>query len=447
MPSSLDSLCILGWPLHSSFAGYYNKTPPMVNQIDADQIFATMCLWMAKLKGKAFDFGTAGAGDPLPFSQQSLYLALRSALLCVFDSQYFMQFQGSNQWTTANQNAFLGFMVMAHCAGNSFFGRLNVPIILAENIAALKARSVGKPGSKNPQVYLPVVGRWFRDTLPIFNIVGADGTVIGPLFAPDDSYTIDPIDCTSGGNFVNVQGTFYEGVVMDWNDQVESWKEFSAPVQEIASDGGPPGLLCATTNRLLNKMLGEGVNSAAAVPARVCQSLNFLENKPFDIVKIGSRKSLVSKPPVKEGVKAIPDASLLSLITNTIVSKFPISQEAQELFDIIILPTSRPSENNDVLLKSMLQVMGKESYSYAQSVTGIVVSSTGAGEWSRCNQYANELVTGLARGETTKFQQIFAKLISAGHAGMLASLLGGIAKGIFPGNDAIIDTISNIVPI
>jgi len=141
---SLDSLSALTWPLHPSFTGYFNKTPPMTNQIDADQIFSVICLWMAKLKAKALDLGSLGAGDPLPFTQQELYLVLRNALMCVYDSQYFMQFQGNNQWTGVNQNAFLGFFVMAHCAGNSLFGRMNVPTILAENLAALKARNIGK---------------------------------------------------------------------------------------------------------------------------------------------------------------------------------------------------------------------------------------------------------------------------------------------------------------
>jgi len=293
-----------------------------------------------------------------------------------------------------------------------------------------------------------VVGRWYRDTLPIFNIVAADGTVVGPLFSTRvGEPLIDLIDVTVGGNFVNCQGTYYQTVLDDWNTIVNEFKQYSAPVQEMVSDGGPPGLLCSTTTRLVTKMIDGSRVGNPSVSARVCQSLNFCENKPFDIVKIAGKHTIMGKKPPGKGVEAIPDASLLDLQTSTIVAKFPISQEAQELYDIIILPTSRTSQTNDVLLKSQVQVMGKEAYSYGQSTVGVTVAATGAGEWARVNQYANELVTGLARGETTKFQLIFDKLIRGSHAGMLAGLLGGLAKSFFPGNDAIIDTISSVVPI
>jgi len=444
-PSSLDSLCTIGWPLHDSFRGYYNKNPPRVNQIDCDQFYTWIALWMAKLKSKANELGVPGALDPLPMTPQTFYLCLRGAMMTIFDSQYFMQFQGNNMWQN-NSNAFLGFFVMAHCAGNPVFGTLNVPQIVAENLAALKARSFGPPGGKNPQSFIPVVGRYYRDTLPIINIVDANGVALGPLF--DSTIIEQPIDfihCEGPGGFVNVQGNYYQTAVDDWNTAVEKYKQYSSPVQEILCDSGPKGLLACVTTRLIKSMSIEG--DLVSVPVRVAQSLNYLSNKPYDPIKMGGKIQLVKRKKDPKDPKIIPDATIVNLTTSTITSKFEITQEMSELLNLICLPTDRPDETNDVLLKSMIQVIGKQPYSYNSNTVVIQVGGTGAGEWMRLNQLANECVTGLGRDITTKFQEVFKKLITDGEGGFLTSMLAGVVKGIFPGSDAIVDTIASVSPI
>jgi len=325
---------------------------------------------------------------------------------------------------------------------------LNLPEILVENILSMKPREYAKAGGKNPLVYLPVVGRYFRDTLPEINVLNADGTVFGPLFSTiPGELPIDFIDCTTSGTFTNVIGTYYQNALDDWNEAVNKFKQYSAPVQPMIGDAGPKGLLSGVATRLVKRLEDPSeFQKVPTLPAKISQSLNFCANKPYDPVKVDGVTQLVKKG-VQKGVKALPDATILSLTTDVITSRFEITQEMYELFNIIILPTDRPDESNDVLNQPMIQVMGMETFSYEMSSPTLVVSGTGSGEWNRLNSYANELVTGLARGEVTKFQQIFAKLISEGEAGVLAEMLGGVLGGIFPSAAPIIKTVASFVPV
>jgi len=441
MPSSLDSLATLGWPLHSSWRGYFNKQPPKIQQIDADEVYTLLALWMAKLKYKAAIANQPDALTPLPFSAQTFYLLVRNALLAIFDSQYFMQFQGNNQWVN-NVNAFLGFFVMGHNSGNSKFARMKVPIILAENLAALKARVVGSPNSKNPQAFIPVVGRWYRDTLPIINIVDNAGNVFGPLFSTPAEASIDFIDCTAGGSFVNVQGTFYANCLDDWNSEVTKFIQYSTPIEEIATDSGPKGLEVVLASRVLRSL--ENAGEQSKMPMKISDSLKFLANKPYETGNVKTR-TIIRR--AEENVKALPDATIVDLATAEILSKFAVSQELHTLYDLVILPKERPDETNDVLTKSMIQVQGKLPYSYEQDTTSFIIGGTGSGEWNRLNTYAEEFLTGQGKDEVTKFQQVFHRLVVEGKGGFLANLLGGIAKQVIPGSDAIVDTIASIVPI
>ena len=451
-PSSLDSLSTVGWPLHESFPGYYHKNPALVNQINADEIFTVIALWMAKAKLEAEKAGVPGALSPLPMSQQEFYLILRSALLNVYTSQYYMQFCGDSQWTGTNSNAFLGFFVMPHCSGNTVFGRLQIPTILAENLYALCARSYAMKGQMSAQSFQPVIGRWYRDTLPIINIVNTDGKVIGPLFTtPANENPIDLIDCTYNGQFINVQGTYYQTVLQDWNDEVEKIRAYSAPCQPLMNDSGPKGLLLASTTRLLKVLqlepgkVDEKDTTRNVVPARLAGCLDFIANKPFESVRAPDGKKVLVRR--SSSVKLQADASVLTTTTTAIISKFSLNEEVLGIIELLILPHDRPSNVNDVLTKEQIQVIKREPIGYARDVVTSVQAGTGAGEYSRLDEYANQLITGPAREATTKFQEVFKHLIENGKGGFLAKMLGSVAKTIFPGNENMIDTIADLVPV
>lgn len=452
VPWAGDSLQVVGWPLHPSFPGYINKTPPVIQQVDADEVFIVLSLWMAKLKLKAAERGVPLALNALPFSQQSLYLVMRSALLEFYDTQYFTQFSGNNQWIGTANNAFLGFFVMGHCAGNTNFGRMNIPQLLAENLAAMKARTIGKEGSANPTVYYPNVGRWYQDTLPIFQIVDPNtGTSLGPLYSvvPGEP-VIDFIDCTVSGKPVNVIGSYYQTVMADWNEAVNEFKDESMTVQPMMNDAGPKGLLIAMSNRLINNIDAESSvakkkDKVPVVPQRISNSLRFLSNGKYDVIKENGMNKIVPKKQDPK-VGALLPANILDFATVDVVCRFPVTSEAYELFNVIILPKNRLDPTNDVFNKQIMQVAGKMPFSYAENVTTNGIVGTGMGEWDRLNQFANEMITGFAREGTTKFQEIWKKLIIDGKGGALGSLLGGVGKAIFPGNDALIDGIESFFP-
>jgi len=439
MTSSCDSLITTGWPLHESFSGYYNKVPPKINQVDADQIMTVLCLWMGKLLTQQARVTNVDV-VPFNFTFQDLYLVVRSALLTVFDNQYFTQFLGNNQWTSIATNAFLGFFVMGHCSGRSEFGNFQLPVILAENISAMKARTIGSPGSKNPQAYLPIVGRWYLDTPPNFQIEKLDGSLID-MFAPLALLdTIDLIDCTNNNNYINVQGEYYLNVMSNWNEAVKNAKAQSAPVQPINTDGGPRGLLVAMSGRLLKKIDNDELTKKHAAPIRLANTLKYVKNKPYaEGADKEGRKYIYPND-----VKALPSASVLNLTTNSILSRFQATQEMMSLFQLLILPTERVDDENDVLSQSMLQVMGKYAHSF--QLSNYQATATGAGEWNRLNLYANELITGLGRDENSKFQEIFGHLIKEGKGGFLSQILGGAVNSFFPGNEALVNGIASMVP-
>jgi len=431
-----DASIPMGWPLHETFCSPYNKIPIKFKVIDFEEIYAVLVLWMARAKetvSQNISFA-AELSDPLPFTQQDFRIALRQALLTVFDTQYMTQFTGPIQAT--GTNFFSPFLVMGTTFGAKDFSRLKVPLLIKENLAALRARNVEIAGKSklNCVTYMPVLGRYINDTplVPEYNRV-VNGVVVPTLlFQPVGAQSvINLIDGSIGGVNVDLNCSYYNDVLGDWNDAVDNVKVISAPVGPLGVDGGPAGwgvLFCTK----VQKHTSETFSVQGKVP-RMLKTLRFCENSERKLVRKGSQI-----------VMDIPPASILNLRCTNILSARPFVLEEENFFNTIITPSIRFNPTNDILNTQMYQFEVDE---VMNTRTGELTSpNIGTGMFSSLAQLAGICITGLAKDETDEYSMMMRRFLMHSEGGLLTDLLAGVAKQFFPGASGIIDTVASVSP-
>jgi hypothetical protein len=421
------------WPLFDTFRSYYNKTPPVFNQINFDEFFILYSLWLANLQTSRCTNGP----DPGPIqcTPQDAYITLYNAFMYQNNMQSMTQFTGDVKFD-GTTNCFVPFLVMGHNSGNSAFGRLQVPTILAENYNCLLARSLCKQGrGQNQLSYLPVLGRYWKDEMPSqFQYKLPDGTLRDLYGSVAAQVSINITDCSKGpAQYVNVVGSYYQGIMGILNDRVESLQNLSAAIQDLAGDGGPRGMFLAGCTRILGNSIQDMKRNAGPPPQPPRVPLPYAYK-----IKNNSSVRLEGSPLV------IPPASIMSLYTNSITAAFPCTEEMKELVDLMILPSTRLNETEDALSMQMIQTIKCEPFNFPYQQNNYVFSGTG--EFTRLNTYAGLLVPGVGRDNTNKLLLTFDKITRDGSGGALAQLLAGAGKMFFPDMGSMLDTVAAIVP-
>lgn len=454
-----DAAVAMGLPLTNLNSSYYNKRAPVFKLIDFEEIYAVVIHLAVNVIKKLFALGNWVQGGSLGVTQQDFRIVLRQALLTVFDTQHMVQFLGPLNFGS-QQNGFVPFQVMGNTASTPAFGQFNIPLILKENLAALRSRTIIPAGTKskiNKVNYIPILGRYVLDS-PVTPYVQPDNGATGwDLFLPPSGPTINLIDGTIGNSqYVNLSGSYYKTVMQNWNyflaEQATNMITEYGPIQ---GDQGAPGL---------------GALFYTGVVASVDDTIDRPKNVAIKYAKwaeIISNKARAEPPPVKERIKqsrslsvnetkmekkksvadiqALAPATLATLTKKWSTSVFKLSAEQQQFLDFIITPCMRldPNNTNDQLSLEMYQVEAREAISswYAGEA-----NESGGAEWSRLGAYAGSMVTGIGKQTNNEFAVIIKKLVENGEAGMLASILGGVAKSFFPEASGVIDTVSSIVP-
>jgi hypothetical protein len=441
----------VGWPLHSSFTDEYNKCPIVYKQIDFEEIYAFCCSWMVRMK-EAIQVNSSTslppAAGPFPFSQQSFRIALRQALVNLFDSQYFAQYDGYTRYNGNATNAFIPFLITGGTFGGQYFSKMMVPEIFAEILNALKPRKLeitNKKSEINLPTYVPIIGRYFQDTPATF--VYNFGGVSTNLFADIPAEGV--INLTDGfcgtelpPGYINLNNSFYQGVIADWNFHVGLLSGVSTETRTIGMDSGPSGLCTLYTTKI---QAAEPVEDMLARPRtlNIIESTKYVKNSGASSVDVKTvdkekRKSLPSK-----SVLAIPPASILTLSTLTYTCNRPLLQEEETFYNAIITPVIRLNDEEDALTAPMYQTETAEGLSTPYE-DGAALNASGS--YSTMMTLAGYCVTGLGKDDNNSFVQAFRELSKKGKAGMLAGLLGGFAKQFIPGIGPMVDAIAPMVP-
>lgn len=436
-PFSGDGATAFGYPLHPSFGSYFNKRPPSYKLIDFEWIYFTLCQYMVTLVQKyvANSGGPPRIGPLFAFTQQDFRIALRQALMCVFDTNYFTQFITTLRFNSGD-NGFAPFQVSGGTCPSNMFTTFLVPKLIQENLAALRARSYRNPQAKghNESAFIPVLGRYTEDIPAIFNYIGSDNNPY-PLFSIAPQNPISLINgFSSPTTYVNLNGSFYQAVKSDWNNMVQEFSTVSVAVSSICGDGGPPGLGILFYTAVQRKIETTFTNTTIVTPPRMVRAVRSVVNASRSFEK------------TDKGVMAIPPASIVSLSTIQTTTNFNYSAQVAALYDSLITPQVRLDINSpeDQLSLQMYQCEVKEPISTAWAN---VAAGTGAGLASRLTKLAEMCVPGIARDESSEYSQIIELLSLHNQAGMLSSILGGFAKSILPPDlHGVVDIVSDLVP-
>jgi len=371
-------------------------------------------------------------------------------LLTMFDTQFLTQFSSYIQYD-GSTNCFVPFLVQGHTYGNSLFNQFRLPTLIVENLAALRVRAIDIQGKSksNQQVIIPVLGNYILDTptIPTFSKF-VDGVEVSTnLFTPDltqgNINLQDGYISSSPGGPVNLNGTWYQGRMEDWNFHVTTLSQVSCTTQTLASDSGAVGNTALFLTRV------ETFNPASVVFAKKTAArlldLKYLGNSP-ELVTIANKQHEVlvrqnSKGTIKPLV--IPPASVALMTNQQMLSAIPLTTELESYYNFMIIPVVRTNLTEDALTVPMYQVETGEGLStFYQSST----ADAGVSMYAKLADYASVCVPGTARADNDYYSRIIDMLQDKGHAGMIGSLLGGIVKGIIPGSSGIVDTVAALCP-
>lgn len=455
-----DAAVTMGLPLTNLNSSYFNKRAPVFKLIDFEEIYAVLVHFAVSTVKNLYITGAWVENASIGMTEQDFRVLLRQALLTVFDAQYAVQFLGPLNFGT-QQNGFVPFEIMGNTSSTPSFGQMNIPLILKENLAALRARTIVPAGTTskiNKVNYIPVLGRYVLDS-PVTPVVVIDnGGGTWDLFLPPSGPNINLIDGTIGNSqYVNLSGSYYKTVLANWNYFMTQAAKVIADYGPIQGDQGAAGL-----GAIFYTGVVASVDDTYRVPRNIAikyaKFADIIKNKngsaeqveqKMESVKIGrsmertgSDPKLVKRQP---SVKALAPATLATLTKKWSTSAFKISAEQQQFLDFIITPCMRldPNNTNDQLSIEMYQIEAREPISAFYSGEP---NESGGAEWSRLGAYAGSMVTGIGKQTNNEFACIIKRMVESGEAGMLASILGGVAKSFFPEASGVIDTVSSIVP-
>jgi len=265
------------------------------------------------------------------------------------------------------------------------------------------------------------------------------------LFTADNTQTIISLynGYSSGSQSgpVNLNGTYYEGVLSDWNSHVTALAQVSAATQTFASDCGAAGNTALFLTRVENFDPSSVTQSLHKEKIKLI-AMRYLGNAPELKAEAAKLNTLV-KQNSKGKVKGISPASVALLTSQQMLSAVPLTTELEGYYNFMLLPVIRTNNTEDALTVPMYQVETGEGLStFYQSST----AEAGVSMYSKLENYAAVCVPGQARDANDYYTRITEMLQSESHAGMIGSLLGGLVKGIIPGCDGVVDTVAALCP-
>jgi len=458
LPSSGDSL-LWHLPLLGDFnyGEFRNKYPPIYKCVDFEEIYGYLCSWMAQLKnlynsrvdGTAPE--SAEASGILPFSEQDFRIMLRQALLSTCETSYLTQFIMPRQFNSSSDNGFVPFLQGCNCYGDATFQGLLVPQIFQENWSSLQARSYRPPvkfqKEKNVIRYLPVLGRFVNDVPAdfLFNQIGSDIQV--NLFASISQTTIELTDCSiSASNLVCANNSYYQTVMNDWNFHVTELAQYSSKIIALGTDRGAQGLSLLSATRLQNKM--SEVSGKKLQGQREIQCMKYVANGPGGMKKKISVKEMKANVKEDKNVKALPVATLTTLVTSTMTLAQPLTSPQISLYDYLILPVNRtdPISGSDPISSAMLQTESLEGFSINFPTKTVLGQVAGRSSYLRLWNAAGLCAPGTAGATNAVYNDIMSELAMHGQAGMLTDLIGGVVSSAFPATKGVVDLVRSVSP-
>jgi hypothetical protein len=421
-------------PLLDVEQGWFNKIPVQFTFLDFYDLTNRILYWYIK----CVEANIQGTPTPFEFSYQDWLLMMRQGIIAQFRDQWNVMLMDPTQYNNAYSN-FIPFVIQANNYPLNYFQRTLIPILIAENIAAVQAKRLKFSDSKvNAQVVVPVLGYYNEDT-PIDWFYSDGVTPVFTTFAPPQQ-PIDLALCTTGTNaYVNVNCMYYKEVCDDWNEAVNSIKEVSSTITPL-SQIKPSAMPLCFYQRTVGTIPEGKIKVRKPCFGKDFSCTKYVRNAhhkvPREITRTTSQKELQ--------VKSIPPTNQDALIYVSQYSAFPVNADLQSILNFLWVPSIRldPDSFTPFTLNDF-RIIEQLPFSYP-----ICTPMDTSPSWLAIQQSSGELsYTGVAKEDGSTFDTVFKALTASGHAGILAGLLGGFVKSILPPEAAgVVDAIGNFLP-
>jgi len=419
-------------PLLDVEFGWFNKVPVQFVFLDFYDLTNRILYWYVKCC--EFD----SISTPFDFSYQDWLLMMRQGIIAQFRDQWNVMLMDPTQFNIGENN-FIPFAIQANNFPLNYFQRTLIPILIAENIAAVQAKRLMFSESKvNAQVVVPVLGYYSEDT-PI-EWTFSDG--VTPLFATPvpAQTTIDLALCSMGmNNYVNVNCMYYKEVCDDWNTAVTAIKVVSSTITPL-SQIKPAAMPLVFYQRTVNTNAEDVIKNRKPCFGKDFSCTRNVRNAhhkvPKELKRTSSQKDLQ--------VTYIPPTNQDALYYVSQYSAYPVNADLQSILNFLWLPSIRldPSSFTPFTLNDW-RIVEQLPFSYPISNVGDISPN-----WISIQQSSGDLsYTGVAKQDGSTFDIVFKALTESGHAGILSGLLGGFVKSILPPEaSGIVDAIGNFLP-
>lgn len=472
-PGAGDACLVYGLQMLPYSGGVFNPAPPIYKFIDFENIYDVLCIWAARAKEAMLSsldegYNTNQYTNTFTFTAQDFRIVLRQALMAFFGTGWLTQFIGPVDINSGNY--FQAFFCNGSTYGAAPFLEMVMPALIVENLAALKRRVI-RCGKLNYN-YIPVLGRWVLDVPASYNFNVPTGVEENqPVLTPTALFAAipqDPIELIDGHSndpqFVNLNGSYYQNVLADWNSFVNAANAVSIDSKALAASQGPAGLHALTVTR--------AVNSLDQNPSLPVKEVSFVPDSRIPVKQTSKKdiKNAKQAPPppprvpliakrvrnyqkatsTEVGVGAIPAATSSMIDTTSFSGVAPFQSESFALLQQLILPSIRfdieasppmvgPKYQTETLEYNLVSLNVPNQSRVAGGTASLLQS------WQTLAGYC---LKGFAGTGTNEYARIMALLSDEGHAGFLSSILGGIAKTVLPSElHGVVDTVADIVPI
>lgn len=424
-------------PLLGCFDNWFNTSRLSFKFLDFNEIVYSLVYWYIRAAELAYREGDISASEvTLAMTLQDFQIVVRQMILSNFKDQWIGQFIGPLNYENSATN-FLPFQVLGNCYGNEYYRTLLVPPLVAENLSMLQTvacEDLNQKSTIKKTVYVPVWG-YYNDVPPVFSLPIPEEPGSIPIFQVGDQKIINLVDCTISGNFINANGTYYNGVMSRWNDAVNRLKKY-VNVANAANLAPPSNAALLLQTRVFGYSPEKRALSVATRSSFPC--LRYITN--IETYAAKPQRQSLSKNDKKTAEPTLPTPTDVDkIVIDEQTSTFPLARELYELSHYMTLPCVRfdPTSSNDILNKVMYQTITYEGLSQIQNAN----TKTPA-YLVRCDDVGSMCVEGAGKITGSTISTVLSSLAAKGNGGMLASLLGGVAKSLFPDASGLIDTVA-----
>lgn len=423
------------------------KNPPNVHFVDFLEFLDVLAQAMKLAIARRLDDSDTReniAADPTYYAQniqcpltlQEVGLILRYTIMAAFDDSQLCAQSLYPRCVLGGANEFVAYVCGINTAPQSGATNMRIPVLMKENILALRERVINasRSGSSNPQVWMSILGQYYKDELNPNDYVNEIQETEYPTFeiVPGED-PISFIDGKVGADFawINDPGALIP-LMEKWNEWTVKMANYFWSFDTIGSDMGIDPLYCGCMTRHFVEI--QPRKSKPVVPPR----------------RKSKGRETPRPPPVKKRFARLRQEETLyaarkALAVSSFVPPYKNAWEGvQQFFVLPINKIGPPTAGDPTTFTSYQRIAA-----FREEVFQIPLGSDEDNFVTLADLhvlFANQMVkTKFADKDMT--QKVIEQLDLQGDGGILSSLVASLAGKVVPGLGPIAESIASVLPV